>query len=669
MKQAPFTLCVCALSLAFAAALAGLCFVLLGTPAPLPLPERPAARLLDEGWAAALPGEGREEAFAALAARTAEAGLDTLAVYGDTAAGLGSGLKALQKAARAEGLALCLLARDEGGRPLSAGLKDALPKEQAAAAEARGIPVLYGDAVPDDTGLTVWRDRAGLAVLLAGESVPARLAAAVQTRGTGVLLGDPDEAENALCLRFLAGGADLPDLSIQHALTVAWPTEGDAVYADTVTLCGTAAPGEPVTVNGLPAELTGSVWALPVTLTEGENAFTVEQAGRSVTRRVTLRQVTYTPAKPTSDGTLKAVKGQWLRTTSALTSLLTDPLDSSSIAAGLPAGSCAPVAESRRILKGSKYTTAYRVEGGGWVLAADCELLPRSQSPAPCVTAAVRQDAAGGDVVWRFICGDLPVALARPAGDGGLEVTLLGASFDAAALPAELSAAETAEGCALTLPAPAAGLYGWDIAPCEGGFAVTLAAPPAVGGEAPLSGLRVLLDPGHGGTDTGAAGCAGEYGPEEKTLNLALAVAVRTRLEQLGAEVTLTRGGDDTLTLAQRRAMTAALAPDVFLSLHHNSAGLERDNTGVGGIECYYFTDRSAPLAEALGQTASAGTGRPLRRVVQDYYYVTRTDLCPAVLFETGFLTTGSEYADCADPETVWATAGLIAQAVLQVFG
>ena len=37
MKQAPFTLCVCALSLAFAAALAGLCFVLLGTPAPLPL--------------------------------------------------------------------------------------------------------------------------------------------------------------------------------------------------------------------------------------------------------------------------------------------------------------------------------------------------------------------------------------------------------------------------------------------------------------------------------------------------------------------------------------------------------------------------------------------------------------------------------------------------------
>ncbi|MBQ8648322.1 MAG: hypothetical protein IJ484_09280, partial [Oscillospiraceae bacterium] len=83
MKQAPFTLCICALSLAFTAALAGLCFVLLGTPAPVPLPDAPAARLLDGDWAAALPEEGREETFAALAADTATAGLDTLAVYGD----------------------------------------------------------------------------------------------------------------------------------------------------------------------------------------------------------------------------------------------------------------------------------------------------------------------------------------------------------------------------------------------------------------------------------------------------------------------------------------------------------------------------------------------------------------------------------------------------------
>ena len=64
-----------------------------------------------------------------------------------------------------------------------------------------------------------------------------------------------------------------------------------------------------------------------------------------------------------------------------------------------------------------------------------------------------------------------------------------------------------------------------------------------------------------------------------------------------------------------------------------------------------------------------SGTGRTLRGARQDYYYVTRTDLCPAVLLETGFLTSAAEYAACADPETIWAEAGLIAQAVAEVYG
>ena len=115
--------------------------------------------------------------------------------------------------------------------------------------------------------------------------------------------------------------------------------------------------------------------------------------------------------------------------------------------------------------------------------------------------------------------------------------------------------------------------------------------------------------------------------------------------------------------------MLAAQAPDLFLSLHHNSACFDRDSTDVGGVECYYFTERSAPLARALTERLGSGTGRTLRGARQDYYYVTRTDLCPAVLLETGFLTSAAEYAACADPETIWAEAGLIAQAVDEVYG
>ena len=352
---------------------------------------------------------------------------------------------------------------------------------------------------------------------------------------------------------------------------------------------------------------------------------------------------------------------------------------------------CAPVGESRRLTKNGKYTWAYRVDGAGWVLSADCELLGWRAEPS--ISVAQEESAANGDDFWRLSSSDpdtTPLFLARRTDENSLEIVLIGTSAEPTAdnttEPSKTVAEDTqkpsktvANGAAvtvsdgfvsITLPAPAAGLWGWDIQPDgSGGLTVHLKAVPQPEAGGALAGLHILLDPGHGGTDEGATGCAGQSGPQEKDLNLALALATRTRLEQLGAQVTLTRDGDTALTLNQRREVLAAQAPDLFLSLHHNSAGFDRDSTSVGGVECYYFTARSAPLARALTERLGGGTGRTLRGARQDYYYVTRTDLCPAVLLETGFLTSAAEYAACADPETIWAEAGLIAQAVAQVYG
>ena len=479
---------------------------------------------------------------------------------------------------------------------------------------------------------------------------------------------------------------------MENQLTLAYPQEGGVLYGSTVTLCGTARAGaEPVTVNGRAAVQVGRVWAIAMELAEGENAFTVRQGDKVLTLHCTQRAPQFIPVQPEPDGSVPAERGQWLRTTSALTSLLEDPADPSSIAAGLPAGVCAPVGESRRLTKNGKYTWAYRVNGAGWVLSADCELLGWRAEPS--ISVAQEESAANGDDFWRLSSSDpdtTPLFLARRTDENSLEIVLIGTSAEPTAdnttEPSKTVAEDTqkpsknvADGAAVTvsdgfvsvtLPAPAAGLWGWDIQPDgSGGLTVHLKAAPQPEAGGPLAGLHILLDPGHGGTDEGAAGCAGQSGPQEKDLNLALALAARTRLTQLGAQVTLTRDGDSTLTLNRRREMLAAQAPDLFLSLHHNSAGFDRDSTNVGGVECYYFTERSAPLARALPQQLGSGTGRTLRGARQDYYYVTRTDLCPAVLLETGFLTSAAEYAACADPETIWAEAGLIAQAVAEVYG
>ena len=105
--------------------------------------------------------------------------------------------------------------------------------------------------------------------------------------------------------------------------------------------------------------------------------------------------------------------------------------------------------------------------------------------------------------------------------------------------------------------------------------------------------------------------------------------------------------------------------PDFFIALHHNSAALTTDLTNRGGIEAYWFYTEGRPLAERLVERIGTAAERRQRGVYYDYYYVTRSNICPAVLLETGFVTDPVEYEKVADETMIWVEAGSIAQAVL----
>ena len=77
----------------------------------------------------------------------------------------------------------------------------------------------------------------------------------------------------------------------------------------------------------------------------------------------------------------------------------------------------------------------------------------------------------------------------------------------------------------------------------------------------------VLLDPGHGGSESGAY----EYGVAEKKLNLHIANLVRDDLEKLGYLVIMTRTDDTELSLLDRSKFSNELEPDIFVSIHHNA--------------------------------------------------------------------------------------------------
>ena len=96
--------------------------------------------------------------------------------------------------------------------------------------------------------------------------------------------------------------------------------------------------------------------------------------------------------------------------------------------------------------------------------------------------------------------------------------------------------------------------------------------------------LTVVLDPGHGGHDTGAIGPSGLM---EKDVVLDLALRVRRLLQQrLGVRVLMTRTGDVFVPLPERSAFANRVKADFLVSLHVNAA----NKRGAVGFETFYFT-------------------------------------------------------------------------------
>jgi N-acetylmuramoyl-L-alanine amidase len=131
-------------------------------------------------------------------------------------------------------------------------------------------------------------------------------------------------------------------------------------------------------------------------------------------------------------------------------------------------------------------------------------------------------------------------------------------------------------------------------------------APATPAGEPPplltaARGIRtIVLDPGHGGAETGARGPGGTL---EKDITLAVAQQLKTLIEnKLGLRVLLTRSGDETMSLDQRAAFANNNKADLFLSLHTNAS----TRSNVSGAEVLYLSlDEYGPEAQSAAlQTA-----------------------------------------------------------------
>jgi len=188
-------------------------------------------------------------------------------------------------------------------------------------------------------------------------------------------------------------------------------------------------------------------------------------------------------------------------------------------------------------------------------------------------------------------------------------------------------------------------------------------------GDRPLTGISIVLDPGHGGDYSGAIGPLGLVMPE-KYLALINAQKLAERLEELGAEVHMTRDTDDTVSLQDRVNLSYQLRPDLFISLHINSVAETTNATNIRGFTVWYRNPNSVDIAQSMLDVMhfiNPATNRH-RSLVQFNLFVCRPSWTPSVLLEAGFIINIDDFVWMIDPVNQDKMADATVQAILEYF-
>lgn len=158
---------------------------------------------------------------------------------------------------------------------------------------------------------------------------------------------------------------------------------------------------------------------------------------------------------------------------------------------------------------------------------------------------------------------------------------------------------------------------------------ILLMAPMAA--FATFSGVKICIDPGHGGSDPGAVA----LGDEEAPFNLDIGLRARTLFQLDGATIVMTRTTDTDVSLQGRCDIANNNGCDRFISTHCNAGG----GTGTETY-CYALGGQAENLADYVQPELCAHMSTYSRGVKTANYYVLVYTNMPAILGEVAFIDT-----------------------------
>lgn len=196
-----------------------------------------------------------------------------------------------------------------------------------------------------------------------------------------------------------------------------------------------------------------------------------------------------------------------------------------------------------------------------------------------------------------------------------------------------------------------------------------------VASDVALSNVKnkiITIDPGHGGSDSGAVG---PNGYTEKEGTFAISQKVASILNQSGAKVVMTRDSDVDVygpNASARNELQARVDvgnnanSDIFVSIHCNAFV----NPAANGTQTFYYGSsyQGQRLAQSIQEKMIEVNGLRDRGISTCNFYVVKHSYMPAVLIETAFITNYDEEALLSDDEWQTTMAKAIAEGINEYF-
>ncbi|MDZ7952173.1 N-acetylmuramoyl-L-alanine amidase [Nostoc sp. DedQUE09] len=312
-----------------------------------------------------------------------------------------------------------------------------------------------------------------------------------------------------------------------------------------------------------------------------------------------------------------------------------------------------------------------RLDYGAWINSKETRILPGAVPPQTIIrSVGYRQLPSATEIVFPL---QVPVPVSVQQSEQTLALTLYNTTaqtdiirLDDNPLINRLDWQQEAPGqVKYTFNLKKAQQWGYKLRYDGTTLVLALRHPPKIGNtrRKPLANFKIVLDPGHGGKESGASGPTGYL---EKDVNLVVSKLLRDELVKRGATVVMTREDDREVSLVERQAIISQEEPAIALSIHHNSLPDNGDAEKTKGFGTFWYHPQAHSLAIFLQNYVVRKLDRPYYGVFWNNLALTRPAAAPSVLLELGFMSNPDEFEQVVNPEEQKKMAKAIAQGITE---